>query len=89
MTPESVMTLGIQAIKVGLMISAPLLLAALATGLIISILQAATQINEMTMTFIPKILMIVGIGVALGPWMMKIFIEYTRMLFASIPYVIG
>jgi flagellar biosynthetic protein FliQ len=43
----------------------------------------------MTMTFIPKILMIVGVAVALGPWMMKIFIEYTRAVFASIPYVIG
>ena len=89
MTPESVMVIGMQAIKVGLMVSGPLLVAALVTGLIISILQAATQVNEMTMTFIPKILMIVGIAVALGPWMMKIFIEYTRMLFASIPYAIG
>ncbi|HBZ14800.1 flagellar biosynthesis protein FliQ [Pantoea sp. NPDC088449] len=89
MTPESVMAMGMQAIKVGLMISAPLLLAALVTGLIISILQAATQINEMTMTFIPKILMIVGIAVVLGPWMMKIFIEYARTVFTSIPFVIG
>lgn len=89
MTPESVMVIGMQAIKVGLMVSAPLLVAALVTGLIISILQAATQVNEMTMTFIPKILMIVGVAVALGPWMMKIFIEYTRGVFASIPYVIG
>lgn len=71
MTPESVMVLGMEAIKVGLMIAGPLLLVALATGLIISILQAATQVNEMTMTFIPKILMIVGVGVLLGPWMMK------------------
>ena len=89
MTPESVMVMGMQAIKVGLMISAPLLVAALVTGLIISILQAATQVNEMTMTFIPKILMIVGVVVALGPWMMKIFIEYTRAVLASIPFVIG
>ncbi|WP_435952265.1 flagellar biosynthesis protein FliQ [Dryocola sp. BD626] len=89
MTPESVMSLGIQAIKVGLMIAGPLLLAALATGLIISILQAATQINEMTMTFIPKILVIVGIAVLLGPWMMKTFIEYTRLLIVSIPSVVG
>ncbi|HDS9360514.1 TPA: flagellar biosynthesis protein FliQ [Enterobacter chengduensis] len=89
MTPESVMVVGMQAIKVGLMVSGPLLVAALVTGLIISILQAATQVNEMTMTFIPKILMIVGIAVALGPWMMKIFIEYTRAVFASIPYAIG
>ncbi|HGE6930552.1 TPA: flagellar biosynthesis protein FliQ [Enterobacter cloacae] len=89
MTPESVMVIGMQAIKVGLMVSGPLLVAALVTGLIISILQAATQVNEMTMTFIPKILMIVGVAVALGPWMMKILIEYTRAVFASIPYVIG
>lgn len=89
MTPESVMVLGMQAIKVGLMIAGPLLLAALVTGLAISIMQAATQINEMTMTFIPKILMIVGVAVILGPWMLKIFIEYTRTVFSSIPFVIG
>lgn len=89
MTPESVMVLGMQAIKIGLMISGPLLLVALVTGLIISILQAATQINEMTMTFIPKILMIVVVAVALGPWMMKLFIEYFRLVFASIPNAIG
>ncbi|MGK3123011.1 flagellar biosynthesis protein FliQ [Candidatus Pantoea formicae] len=89
MTPESVMMLGMQAIKVGLMIAGPLLLAALVTGLAISIMQAATQINEMTMTFIPKILMIVGVAVLLGPWMLKIFIEYVRTVFTSLPYVIG
>jgi flagellar biosynthesis protein FliQ len=89
MTPESVMMLGMQAIKVGLMIAGPLLLAALVTGLAISIMQAATQINEMTMTFIPKILMIVGVAVLLGPWMLKIFIEYVRTVFTTLPYVIG
>jgi len=52
-------------------------------------LQAATQINEMTMTFIPKILVIVGIAVILGPWMMRNFIEYTRALIINIPSVIG
>lgn len=89
MTPESVMVLGMQAIKVGLMIAGPLLLAALITGLAISIMQAATQINEMTMTFIPKILMIVGVAVLLGPWMLKIFIEYMRTVFTSISFAIG
>jgi len=89
MTPETVIGMGMQAIKVGLIISLPLLLAALVTGLIISILQAATQINEMTMTFIPKILIIIGVAVLLGPWMMKIFIEYARTMFTSIPFVIG
>ncbi|MBS0882964.1 flagellar biosynthesis protein FliQ [Pantoea sp. JGM49] len=89
MTPESVMVLGMQAIKVGLMIAGPLLLAALVNGLAISIMQAATQINEMTMTFIPKILMIVGVAVLLGPWMLKIFIEYMRTVFTSISFAIG
>ena len=89
MTPESVMVLGMQAIKVGLMIAGPLLLAALVTGLAISIMQAATQINEMTMTFIPKILMIVGVAVLLGPRMLKIFIEYMRTVFTSISFAIG
>ena len=89
MTPESVMGLGMQAIKVGLLVSGPLLMVALLTGLLVSIFQAATQINEMTMSFIPKVLMIVGVAVALGPWMMNIFIEYTRTLFLSLPYAIG
>ena len=89
MTPESVMMMGTEAMKVAIAVAAPLLLVALVTGLIISILQAATQINEMTMTFIPKILVIVGIAVILGPWMMRNFIEYTRALIINIPSVIG
>ncbi|EPZ8122865.1 flagellar biosynthesis protein FliQ [Yersinia enterocolitica] len=89
MTPESVMAMGFQAIKVGLMIAAPLLLAALFTGLIVSILQASTQINEMTLSFIPKILSIIGVGMALGPWMLSIFLDYTRTLYSNLPYVIG
>lgn len=89
MTPESVMTMGFQAVKVGLMIAAPLLLAALFTGLVISILQAATQINEMTLSFIPKILIILLTAVCLGPWMLGFFLDYMRALFNSLPYVIG
>ncbi|WP_312629470.1 flagellar biosynthesis protein FliQ [Scandinavium sp.] len=89
MTPESVMALGFQAIKVGLTIAAPLLLTALLTGLIVSILQASTQINEMTLSFIPKILAIVAVGIALGPWMLNLFLDYTRSLFNSLPYIIG
>ncbi|CNI68320.1 flagellar biosynthesis protein FliQ [Yersinia frederiksenii] len=89
MTPESVMAMGFQAIKVGLMIAAPLLFAALFTGLIVSILQASTQINEMTLSFIPKILTIIVVGLALGPWMLSIFLDYTRALFTNLPYVIG
>ncbi|CAM4100566.1 flagellar biosynthesis protein FliQ [Pluralibacter gergoviae] len=81
--------MGFQAIKMGLTISAPLLLTALLTGLVVSILQASTQINEMTLSFIPKILAIVAIGIALGPWMLNIFLDYMRTLFNSIPYIIG
>ncbi|EEQ11014.1 Flagellar biosynthetic protein fliQ [Yersinia mollaretii ATCC 43969] len=83
------MAMGLQAIKVGLMMAAPLLFAALFTGLIVSILQASTQINEMTLSFIPKILTIIAVGVALGPWMLSVFLDYTRTLYSNLPYVIG
>ncbi len=89
MTPESVVTLGQQAIELTLMISAPLLLAALLIGLVVSIFQAATQINEQTLSFIPKI---VGIFVALiiaGPWMITMMVDFMRRLFGNIPWMIG
>jgi len=89
MTPESIMAMGFQAIKVGLMIAAPLLLASLVTGLLVSILQASTQINEMTLSFIPKILTIVVVVIALGPWMLGVFLDYMRTLFSSLPNVLG
>lgn len=89
MTPESVMAMGFQAVKVGLMIATPLLVTALLTGLTISILQASTQINEMTLSFIPKILMILAVGVCLGPWMMSLFLDYMRTLYSNLPYMIG
>jgi flagellar biosynthetic protein FliQ len=89
MTPESIMAMGFEAVKVGLIIALPLLMAALATGLIVSILQASTQINEMTLSFIPKILMIVIVGIMLGPWMLEIFLDYMRAIYANIPMVVG
>ena len=67
MTPESVMTLGYQSIRVALLIAAPLLLGAMFTGLIISILQASTQINESTLSFIPKVLTVVVVSILAGP----------------------
>ena len=73
----------------GLMIAAPLLLAALATGLVVSILQASTQINEMTLSFIPKILVIVAVAVALGPSMLAIMLDYMRALYGNLPQMIG
>ncbi|EMA7647516.1 flagellar biosynthesis protein FliQ [Yersinia enterocolitica] len=70
MTPESVMALGVEAMKIALALAAPLLLAALVSGLIVSLLQAATQINEMTLSFIPKILAVFATLVIAGPWML-------------------
>ena len=89
MTPESVMTMGRHAIEITLMIAAPMLLIALSIGLVVSIFQAATQINEMTLTFIPKL---IGVFVALmiaGPWMLSVMTDYIRQLFTSIPSLIG
>ena len=89
MTPETVMTIGARALEITLLLAAPLLLVALVTGLVVGIFQAATQINEMTLSFIPKLLaMAVAIAVA-GPWMIKLIVSYTQQLFTSIPGLIG
>jgi flagellar biosynthetic protein FliQ len=89
MNPQSVITLGQQALYVMLMISAPMLIAALAVGLIVSILQAATQINEMTLSFIPKLIAILAALVVAGPWIITYYVDYVRRLFESIPTAIG
>lgn len=89
MTPESVMTLAQQAMELTLMISAPLLLTALIIGLIVSIFQAATQINEMTLSFIPKLIGIFAMLVLSGPWMIGLLLDYVTRLFSSIPYMVG
>jgi len=89
MTPESVMTMGRTAMEITLMVSAPLLLVALIIGLIISIFQAATQINEATLSFIPKL---IGVFIALvlaGPWMLSTMLDYMRGVFTGIPGLIG
>ena len=89
MTPESVMVLGHDAMKVALMVAAPLLLAALVSGLFISLLQAATQVNEQTLSFIPKILAVAATVVIAGPWMLNLLLDYIRTLFSNLPYMIG
>lgn len=89
MTPESVMSLGYQAMKLALLLGGPLLLVALATGLLISLFQAATQINEMTLSFIPKLLAVFATLVIAGPWMLATVLDYMRDLFSSIPQLIG
>ncbi len=88
MTPESVMSIGSQAIHVSLLIGAPLLLVALVVGLIISVFQAATQINEATLSFIPKLLAVFAVLVIAGPWMMGQMLDYIRVLFSSIPQLV-
>ena len=85
MTPESVMTLGQKAMEVTLMVSAPMLLVALATGLFVSIFQAATQINETTLSFIPKLVALFATLVLAGPWMLSVMVDYMRQVFESIP----
>ncbi|MDX5408982.1 MAG: flagellar biosynthesis protein FliQ [Thauera sp.] len=89
MTPTAVIELGRQAIEVTLLVSAPLFVAALATGLIISIFQAATQINEMTLSFVPKLVAIFVTLVLAGPWMITVLTDFMRRLFESIPAMIG
>jgi flagellar biosynthetic protein FliQ len=89
MTPETVMTIGQHALEMTMLLAAPLLLVALAVGLLVGIFQAATQINEMTLSFIPKL---IGMAVALmvaGPWMLRELIGYTRSLIESIPSLVG
>ncbi|MEY4761020.1 MAG: hypothetical protein RLZZ200_876 [Pseudomonadota bacterium] len=88
MTPEIVMNIGTRALEMTLLLSAPLLLVALSVGLLIGVFQAATQINEMTLSFIPKLLGMAATVVIAGPWMLKTIIEYTRALFLSIPQLI-
>ncbi len=89
MTPESVMALGTEAMKVALALAAPLLLAALISGLVVSLLQAATQINESTLSFIPKILAVVATIIIAGPWMLNLLLDYMRTLFSNLPTLIG
>lgn len=89
MTPETVMTIGQRALEMTLMLSAPLLLAGLVIGLIISVFQAATQINEATLSFIPKLIGIFLTLILAGPWMLQSMTDYIRQLFESIPQLIG
>ena len=85
MTPETVIDIGREALMLTLLISAPPLLAGLAVGLIISIFQAVTQIQEFTLTFIPKILAVFIATMIFLPWMLQVFLGYTTNLFIQIP----
>lgn len=89
MDTQSVITLAQQALYTAVLLSAPMLLTSLVVGLMVSILQAATQINEMTLTFIPKLLGMIAVLVIAGPWMITYFVDFLRRLYESIPSLIG
>lgn len=89
MSPESITTIISHSLTITTMLAAPLLLSALATGVLIGVLQAATQINEMTLTFIPKLMTLVIVLIVAGPWMLQLIMGYTINLFNNIPAMIG
>lgn len=89
MTPGMVMEIGRQAIEVTLVLAAPMLLTALVVGLIVSIFQAATQINEATLQFVPKLVAMFIVLILFGPWMLQYIMDYIQRLFGSIPQLIG
>jgi flagellar biosynthetic protein FliQ len=89
MTPDSIVVIGQQALVITAMLSAPLLLAALAAGLVIGMFQAATQINEVTLSFIPKLLVLAAALYLGGGWMLKVIVGYSESLIRSIPALIG
>ena len=89
MTPETVLDVGGRAIQLTILLSSVLLLPALVVGLIVSVFQAATQVNEMTLSFIPKLMVIFGLLVVLGPWILLQVTGFTRNLILEIPSLIG
>jgi flagellar biosynthetic protein FliQ len=88
-TPEIVISIGQQALWVTMLIASPMLLSALAVGLLVGMFQAATQINEMTMSFIPKLLVLVLALVVAGPWMLTVIMNFTKQLMEQIPSLIS
>ena len=89
MTPETVIEVGTQAMKVTALLAAPLLLSALVVGLLIGMFQAATQINEMTLTFVPKLIVVGLVILVAGPTLLNTLLGFTIQLFESIPGIIG
>ncbi len=89
MSPDSVVSLGQQALWVMFLVSLPLLGVALVVGLLVSLLQAATQLNEMTLSFVPKVLAIGLTAVLAGPWMLHVMMDFTTRLLLNIPHMLG
>lgn len=89
MTPDTVVAIVRQALEVSMLAAGPLLLASLVTGLLVSIFQAATQINEMTLSFIPKLIIMFVVLVVTGPWTLQLLVDYVVRLIGSIPTLVG
>jgi flagellar biosynthetic protein FliQ len=89
MTPETVLTIMQQTLQVISVLIAAILLPALFIGLLVSMFQAATSINEQTLTFIPKLFITLLVLMLAGPWMLSMLISFTRRLFEDIPFLIG
>jgi flagellar biosynthetic protein FliQ len=89
MGPETVLDIGRQALWLAVLLAGPMLGAALAVGLFIGVIQAATQIQEMTLSFIPKLLSLVVVLFVVGPWMLRIIVTFSERLFMDIPVLVG
>jgi len=89
MSPEDILTIFQHALQVLLMLILVILIPALLVGLMVSMFQAATQINEMTLSFIPKLIITVITLMFAGPWMLRLIMEYTQQLIQDIPYIVG
>jgi flagellar biosynthesis protein FliQ len=89
MTPDTVIAIVRQSLEVGMLAAGPLLIASLLAGLVVSVFQAATQINEMTLTFIPKLLIMFAVLVVTGPWALQLMVDFIVRLISSIPTLVG
>jgi flagellar biosynthesis protein FliQ len=89
MTPETIYNVGQEAMLVAVKLTAPVLIPSLVVGLLIAMFQAATQINEMTLTFVPKLIVIGAVLMILGPWMLQMYVDYFQEAIKDIPHLIG
>ena len=89
MTPDSVMSLGRGALEMTLLVSAPVLIVTLVVGLIVSVFQAATQINDASLSFIPKVVAVLATFAIAGPWMLTVMTDYMRRALTNLPGIIG
>lgn len=89
MTADSIVAFGQHALYIAVLVGAPLLITALVVGLVIGVVQAATQINEMTLAFIPKLVAMALVLAIAGPWMLHVMVMFTHHLIVSMPVMVG